>query len=224
MRCANSWTRMTPSSKRIDWSSTATSIREMNAGLRVGGTESFGYFRDLVSYLFCVTIGHKDAGIHLTGIQGGKRATVEGRYGDGDSSVPLVRLTNNYFLRLVVGVYVDSSSNYMRTSISDFQYQKDELGDDWIFRYEYKRDKPNGETKPSAHLHVRGEPTATDVLREGKPLHKVHFPCGRPTIESTIRLLIDDFGVEPHAPETVWRPVLKESEDSFLGVAHKPEV
>jgi hypothetical protein len=213
---------MTPSSQPRDWNSTSTSIRSANAGLRSGGKDGFDHFRDLVSFLFCMTIGHKNASVCLTGRTGGKRdvAQLEGRHG----GQPLIRLTNDYFLRFVMALYIDPRDNHMRTSISDFQYQKDEQGREWVFRYEYKRDRPASEAKPSAHLHLRSTLTATNVLDRRKPFHKVHFPCGRPTIESTIRLLIDDFGVASDAPEEIWRPILGESEDGFLAVAHKPAV
>ncbi len=214
---------MTPSSQPRDWTTTAVAIRSANAGLRSGGRESFEHFQTLVRHLFCLTVGHKNASVHLTGLEGGKRqaAQLEGGYGD---SPPLILLTNGYFLRFVVAVYIDPEEGHMRTSISDFQYQTDEQGKDWIFRYEYKRNTPAGETKPSAHLHLRSTLIARDIFPGKKPLHKVHFPCGRPTIESTIRLLIDDFHVAPSAPEAVWRPILRESEGGFLDVAHKPTI
>ncbi|MEI6449137.1 MAG: hypothetical protein WCP98_04205 [Actinomycetes bacterium] len=59
------------------------------------------------------------------------------------------------------------------------------------------------------------------MLARKETLDRVHFPCGRPTVESVIRLLIDDFGVPSDAPEEIWRPPLAETERDFLNVAHK---
>jgi hypothetical protein len=116
------------------------------------------------------------------------------------------------------------ADKYLRVGMSLFQYQLDPEGQDWIFRYEYGRQRVAGEIKPACHLHVRGDLRTGNVLRNKDLLEHVHFPCGRPTVESTIRLLIDDFGVPSDAPDHVWRPILRQSEEGFMGVAHKCQV
>jgi hypothetical protein len=110
---------------------------------------------------------------------------------------------------------------FLRTSMSLFQYQLDEAGDDWVFRCEYKREPDPGDSRPVGHLHVRGQLSSAGVLARKQTLDRVHFPCGRPTVESVIRLLIDDFGVLSDAPDDIWRPLMAETEREFLRVAHK---
>ncbi len=212
---------MTPSSRQPNYESTAEAIRVANGTLRSGGEGTFESFRELVSRLFCLTVGHKKASVHLRRLKDGSRAELEGGYGEAPA---VIRLTNDCFLRLVVALYLDPRDQYLRTSLSCFQYQTDEAGEDWVFRYEYNRTRNADEVKPTGHLHVRSALVSETALDNKRPFARVHFPCGRPTIESTIRLLIDDFGVPPDAPEEVWRPVLAESERSFLDVAHKSEV
>lgn len=134
-----------------------------------------------------------------------------------------MRLTNDLYVRLVVSLFLEpgAADSFLRTSMSLFQYQLDEAGDDWVFRYEYKREPEPGDSRPVGHVHVRGHLTSKGVLARKQTLERVHLPCGRPTIESVIRLLIDDFGVPPDAPDEVWRPLLAETEREFLKVAHR---
>ena len=136
---------------------------------------------------------------------------------------PVVRLTNGRFLRLVVSLFLvpGGADPFLRTSLSLYQYQFDEAGDDWVFRYEYKREPDPGDSRPIGHLHVRGHLSTDGALARKQTLDRVHFPCGRPTIESVIRLLIDDFGVPSDAPEDTWRPLLAQTEREFLKVAHR---
>ncbi len=41
-------------------------------------------------------------------------------------------------------------------------------------------------------------------------------------LEGVIRLLVEEFGVQCNQPASVWRPVLAETERSFLEIAHVP--
>lgn len=104
---------------------------------------------------------------------------------------------------------------FMRCSIkpfsvitSCFQYQLDTdlMSDKFVFQYDYDRHaKPR---HPSAHLQING------VLNEQIALlPDVRFPVARPSIESMIALLINDFGITPRDPE--WQEVLDESERAF---------
>ena len=42
-------------------------------------------------------------------------------------------------------------------------------------------------------------------------------------MEAIIRLLVDDFGVPANEPNHVWRPLLYETETTFLGIARQPQ-
>jgi hypothetical protein len=66
-------------------------------------------------------------------------------------------------------------------------------------------------------------PTEEGIFGRRGSLEDVHFPTGRVTLESIIRLLIDDFGIPPAEPEDVWRPLLHETETTFLAIARQPQ-
>lgn len=214
---------MTPPSRRRDFASTVDSIRQASRACRAGGPGAFDGFRDLVNYLFCLTVGHEKAGIRLSQATGRHAKSRMLTGGHDPKGQPVVKLMNGHYLQLIVSLYMDPDrrDQYLRTSMSLFQYQLDEAGDDWIFRYEYRREPDPGEPKPVGHLHVRGSLLSGSVLVKKQLLEHVHFPCGRPTIESVIRLLADDFHVPASAPDGLWRPALAESERDFLDVAHK---
>lgn len=214
---------MTPPSRRPDFSSTVASVRRASQGCRAGGRDSFLQFEAFVNHLFCLTVGHKTASIRLSSAKTGKKQHRVLSGGHDPSGEPVVRLTNDRYLRLVVSLFLDpgGADPFLRTSMSLLQYQFDEAGDDWVFRYEYKREPDPEDSRPVGHLHVRGQLSTDGVLARKQTLDRVHFPCGRPTIESVIRLLIDDFGVPSDAPDPIWRPLLAETEREFLKVAHK---
>jgi hypothetical protein len=54
-------------------------------------------------------------------------------------------------------------------------------------------------------------------------LEDIHFPTGRVTLEAIIRLLADDFGVPTNEPETVWRPLLHDTEQQFVKIMRQPQ-
>jgi hypothetical protein len=99
-----------------------------------------------------------------------------------------------------------------------YQYQGDQAGRDWVFRYDYIRDPRDHH--PASHLQVRGA-LHTPVLPADKPLERVHFPTRRMSIEAIVRLLIQEFGVPPKRNDTFWRPLLTESTRLFYEIAHE---
>jgi len=207
---------MTRSSPR-DWASTLADIHRLNAECRAGGPKALVAFRDLTSRLFCLTVGHRRATVHLDRGERPGHGTVAG----GHKGEELIRLTNDHYLRFIVSLYVEDQDDvYLRTNLSVFQYQLDAEGKDWVFRYDYARD-PQEKRHPAAHLHVNAEPRVRGVTTP-RGFARVHFFTGRPTIESTIRLLIEQFGVRANSPAEVWRPALYENEVAFLDVAHRP--
>ena len=209
---------MTRSSRR-DWSSTLADIRRFNAVCRGGGGAALPAFSQLSSRLFCLTVGDPQRGcLHDEFSQRHGHGTVAGGHAPGDKTIVL---TNGFYLQFVVALYLsDGSDGHLRASLSKFQYQADEAGKDWVFRYDYERD-PRGVRPSVAHLHVRGAFECRD-LECDREMKKVHFPTGRPTVESTIALLIEQFEVPSNSPEEIWRPALDDSQRQFLEVAHRP--
>jgi hypothetical protein len=108
----------------------------------------------------------------------------------------------------------------LKVSESSYQYQSDADGDHWIVRYEYLRDPKD--QHPGAHVHVNASLTGEDCCPPHRPLHRIHFPTGRISLEAVIRLLADQFELQCATPRSVWRPVLAESEHRFQQIAHKP--
>jgi hypothetical protein len=126
-------------------------------------------------------------------------------------------LNDGHFLRLSASLYLAQTDAGIRMKVknSAYQYQTDKEGNEWVFRYDYLRLPPGLE--PGAHLQLHGRLHLGD-----QPLDRLRFPTGRVTLEAVIRLLVDQFGVEPNDDPELWRPVLAESEKLFLEIAHQP--
>jgi|HubBroStandDraft_1064217.scaffolds.fasta_scaffold204136_2 hypothetical protein len=130
-------------------------------------------------------------------------------------------LTDGRFLDVRMGLAIHGTARGPQLKVlqSVFQYQSDSAQDNWIFRYEYDRypHRPH----PPTHFHVRGQLTE-DCLPAGGSLEKVHFPASsRVSLESVIRLLIEQFSVPATTRRNLWRAVLTESEKAFLDIAHR---
>jgi len=129
-------------------------------------------------------------------------------------------LRDGHYLRLTMSLYIEDTSEGSRSKVShsSFQYQLDQVGERWVFRYDYLREPPD--PHPAAHLQIRGN-LYEPCLPNRKALERIHFPTQRISLEAVIRLLIEQFGVEPNDPPEIWRPLLAESEAAFLAIAHR---
>ncbi len=182
-----------------------------------GRSESFEDFRELISLLLRLTILAPHGGVRLaSGPRLGTR--VLGGLGGPDDPVPL---NDGRYLRISVTLFLASTPAGHRLKVEKavYQYQMDQEGEQWIFRYDYLRRPP--EPHPSAHLQIRGS-LFEDCLLERMPLERIHFPTMRVSFESVIRLLTDGFGVQCHESPEIWRPVLAQSEHLFHEIAHPP--
>jgi hypothetical protein len=173
--------------------------------------------------LLARTVSTEGHAVRLTG-QRGRRAQ---EWALGGMSGPLtpVPLLDGRYLRASLSLYLDPEDErgpLLKVRQASYQYQADEAGDQWIFRYDYLRDR-RGDPHPTAHLQIRGSLAEPHVLGTGHPLDRVHFPTGRVAIEAVIRLLVEQFGVPTATEANVWRPLLTASERAFLDVAHRPE-
>jgi len=130
---------------------------------------------------------------------------------------PTVQLTDGRYLRLLMTLYLEETEKgrLLKVDEASFQYQIDPQGKRWIFRYDYRR-HPRDQYA-AGHVQVRGTLTETGSL-----IAPIHFPTGRVSIESILRLLIENFGVPPREPPENWRAALTESEKAFLKIAHQP--
>ena len=141
-----------------------------------------------------------------------------------DQVLTPLQLRDDGWLRLSVSLVVEETEHgrRLKASRSSFQYQARPEPDtqDWIFRYDYLRDPRD--RYPAAHLQVNADLRVGGVLRDIKPLSRVHFPTDRVPLEGAIRLLAEDFDVPCAQPPEVWRPVLAEAEKVFKQIAHRP--
>jgi hypothetical protein len=186
-----------------------------------GGPETFPAFEELTAVLFGLTVLREGGMVRLAyGPTGRDRAALGGAGGPTD---PLP-LNDGRFLRLSVSLYLatdDERGRLLRVDKSSYQYQADQAGKRWIFRYDYLRE-PGPDPHPQAHLQIRGALTEGAALPRDRTLARIHFPTGRVSIESVIRLLADQFDVACNERPETWRPVLAEAERTFLEIAHRP--
>lgn len=191
-------------------------VRSLTTIYRAGRPDAFEALRDLVSFLLNLTVLAPSGGLRLVRGREPDRAVLGGTE---DPLAPLP-LRDGRFLRLTISMVIQPTTEGRRLKISQssYQYQMDQTGDRWVFRYEYLR--YGTEQHPPAHLQVRAGPLEGGLV-SWRPFERVHFPTGRVSLEAIIRLLVEEFGVPCNRPD-VWRRVLSESEKMFLEIAHQP--
>lgn len=179
-----------------------------------GGAEAVAPFRELVTLLLRLTVVRESFYLAITSGPAKTRRAL----GHPDYPCPL---NNGHSLRLSVSLYVDEQSGRLKVEESSYQYQLDERGTHWIFRYDYLRE-PGPYPHPTAHLQIRGHLQEQPRLTNDFSLSHIHFPTDRVSLEAVIRLLAVEFDVPTNQPPKVWRPVLTESEKAFREIAHRP--
>jgi hypothetical protein len=130
-------------------------IRELTDRYKAGqNPDSFQAFRKLIELLLHLTVMDHHSTVCL--VKGPRKdkvvSVLEGRSGEA------LRLNDGRFLRLNMALSLEDTEKGPRVKVksSDFQYQmdKDNNIDSWIFRYDYVRELPA--PHPYAHLHIRG--------------------------------------------------------------------
>lgn len=178
--------------------------------------ESFAAFRNLVQLLLSQTIMSDHDAVRLVR---GPRTDFRLLGGYRGPTEP-IELRDGRFLRVTMNLFWVSTEegNRVKVDTSNFQYQTDKGGDRWICRYDYSREAPG--RHPSNHLHLRGT-LCENCLEADQTLERVHFPTNRVSLEAVIRMLIEQFNVPANTPPEIWRPLLTESEELFLKIAHQ---
>lgn len=192
-------------------------VRRLNRIIRGGGPDALSAFRELTNLLLNLTVLATGSTLKLIKLETDPTKAALGGRTPGD---PL-RLNDGRYLRLSAKLYLDQSThpNFLKVEETSYQYQVDQDGDRWIFRYDYLRNPPGA--VPAAHFQINGE-LAEAAAIAATPLKRLHFPTGRVSLEAVIRLLAEQFQVRCNQPSAIWRPVLTESERDFLKVAHLP--
>jgi hypothetical protein len=192
--------------------------RTLTEVYKSGGQGAARAFRELTALLFRLTILAPEGGVRLFSGPRGHMDFVLGGWRGPDDPLPL---TDGRFLRLTARLYVTppAEGSRLKVEASSYQYQMDQEGNRWIFRYDYLRNPPD--PHPSAHLQIRGN-LVEYCLPQDTSLQRVHFPTTWVSVEAVIRLLADQFGTPCHREPDLWRPLLAETERAFLEIAHRP--
>ncbi len=74
------------------------------------------------------------------------------------------------------------------------------LEDDWLIRYDYVPERAESDPEyqyPVGHVHFGGNSETYEAFEmdDKKPLHKLHFPTGRISLEDFLEHLIIELGV-----------------------------
>lgn len=162
-------------------------------------------FADLLQKLFSCTI-----------LQQGQSLSVYEENGHAVIGVRLrervLRLTNGNFVKFYM-TFDFGKGQPLSIRQSAFQYQLDQarMSKQFVFRYDYSAEPEP--LHPAAHLQINGA-LATPEAAPDK-LSNIRFPVNRPSVESMLRLLINDFGVVPNDAKN-WSEILDFSEEAFL--------
>jgi len=183
-----------------------------------GGPQAADAFRELSGFLLRLTILAPEGGVRFASGPRGTQDVVLGGWGGPDDPLPL---RDGRYLRLIVRLSIapPSEGSRLKVATSSYQYQMDREGERWVFRYDYLRTPPS--PYPAAHLQINGS-LAEDSLPPRMPLPRIHFPTARVSLEAVIRLLADQFGTPCATTPEVWRPVLAETERTFVEIARRP--
>lgn len=129
----------------------------------------------------------------------------------GRNQNPL-KLSNGYYLKFFMELSQEKN-NPLAVTNSCYQYQTDYVSrysKKVVFRYDYDTEEelPG---HPTSHLQIYGALDQSEVL--SKSLSDVRFPVDRPSIESVLSLLINDFNVTPNDKQ--WKEIVDHSEKAF---------
>jgi hypothetical protein len=200
-------------------------VRSLSQSYQAGGPQALRSFEELASLLLQLTVMKPSGQVRLARGPDRQRAALGGVGGAGDA----LPLNDGRFLRLDVGLHLARQTPRARRELlkvekASYQYQREQGGRDgggWIFRYDYLR-QPGPDAHPGSHLQIEAQLAHPEVLAEGVPLRRIHFPVGRIGLEAVIRLLADEFQVPTNEDPQMWRAALAESERLFLEIAHQP--
>jgi hypothetical protein len=192
-------------------------VRDLNRRCSDGGEAAFQPFADLASLLLRLTLLREGENVVLKRGPNRSHAALQNLKG---SNIPL-RLRDGRFLKCDASLYVDYDSGYLKVAKSRYQYQVDEEGKQWVFRYDYLRQPGESYAHPPAHLQVNGSLAAEPPVID-QPLKKIHFASGRVSLEGVIRTIAVQFRAGANVDSALWQPVFAESEMRFIDVAHVP--
>ena len=108
------------------------------------------------------------------------------------------------FFVVDVGVGGHRTDRDFSSSIIGYSYMVLHQPNIEVVAYHWHPESAEGAADP--HVHFGPASARPDSAVRPGELHKVHFPTGFVTLEDVIRLLIEEFNVEPRRSD--WREVL----------------
>jgi len=162
-------------------------------------------FSQLLQYLLSSTV-----------LAPGQSLTWDDNDGEGNAYISsrlrdkVFQLNNGQFLKFFMHFRFDRKTP-LTIPKSCFQYQLDKQrhSKQFVFRYDYS--VLSYANHPPAHLQINGKFNHASITN--KQLSSIRFPVNRPSIESMLRFLINDFELKPNNSQ--WAQLLTYSEDAF---------
>jgi hypothetical protein len=180
-------------------------------------------FTDHLSRLLTQTITHHPLVYKI--LPGGGQALIRFREDDAASKAVYVPLKNDCSLCVLqrVGAHPDPEEKDKLTTLEylyAFRIGRDPAHEPLV-RYEYVPEQAasGNYPYPKGHVHLSAEvPEYAELIapHENKPLHQVHFPTGRITLEDFIELPIVEFHVPTHSSKEDALALLEASRRIFL--------
>lgn len=112
-------------------------------------------------------------------------------------------------------------SSKVTTAESSYSYGVGQnLEEDWLIRYDYVPERASSDSEyqyPVGHIHFNGysESYESFEMDDKKPLHKLHFPTRRISLEDFVEHVIVEMGVPTKQGERKSLELLAESREGF---------
>jgi len=114
----------------------------------------------------------------------------------------------------IIKVDEDHERGPYKTQTVKYLYSISDATDDKeIIAFQWTPEVNDPCQKRYPHLHLGERFTGGDLL-PGSSFHKMHIPTGRISVESFIRMAIEEFGAEPKKKN--WRAIIRRHESAFI--------
>lgn len=123
-----------------------------------------------------------------------------------NNGVPTPLVRNILTLRIVQSFVTPITSTPGDVHVTGYNYTLNHSRYGEVFAYHWHRRTPQTPAHP--HLHMGVALVGTDGHVRTGDAHKVHFSTGPVSLESFLRLLITEFGVEPRRSN--WEAILSD--------------
>lgn len=122
------------------------------------------------------------------------------------------QLTLSVLQRFVIQMTDDEERGPYKVRTNMYVYQVATRAEEELFAYHWTPEEDEYLYRVHPHLHIGAVSITGDAPIPNFP--KLHLPTARVSLESIIRLLIEDLGVRPR--RDAWREILTTSEEAFI--------